>query len=316
MKTATKTWVGVGAWTLFVALTYAFPTNVTWSHALLVFVVLVLLPSALDLISERRDQGKVAAAFVWIRKAQLPAGLLLALACAFAPGFVALMFALPWAVVTFTLAWYGLGRVLRDRWSRQPDRLAVDLALMYLAVGGAWVLIERAGLRPLGMEPARVAFGSLLFHVTGLFLPLLGGNVLRQMPESRFGARGLIGAVLTVPALGLGVLLAQPGWTSALEAAAGFGLALSGGVIAILHVRWGLDVKGASVLVRALAGLAGISLFFAMLFAAVYAIRSYVPLMPTLDLTRMQALHGSLMAFGFALCGTTAWRIYSATARS
>ncbi len=310
MKTATKTWVGAIWWVAYVVLLGAYPTRAGWSHALLLFAAFVLMPLVLDLIAERRDAGsKTGRLLDLARRAQLPAALLLNASLVLKTGPLAAAVSLGWFAFTILLAVYGVGRVRRDGWSRPPDRLAGDIGLIYLALGGLWVVIERLWDRPVGMNRELVEFGSVYLYVIGLLLPVLSGTLLRQVPESRFGTRGMIGSVLTIPALALGAFVAAPGWTPALEAAAGIGLAMSAGMIAILHVRWALDTRDARPAVRLLIGTAGTALAFAVIPAAVYAIRAFVPLMPELGLAQIRLIHGTLITFGFGLCGVLGWRL-------
>lgn len=312
MKPVTKSLIGAAAWIAFVVFERATPGSAGWSLDVLLFGPLVLMPLALDLLAERRDTGKFARTFGWLVRAQLPAALVLGIACALQPGFIAFLLAVPWAVVTMIAAGHGLGRALRDGWSRPLDRLAADAALVLLVLGGLWILVERAGLRPLGYDDASVALGSVFFFYTAFLAPLFGGMVLRQMSESRFAARAIVGAVLGVPAFLVGALIALIGWTPALEAAAGFGVALSGMIIAILHVRWSLDAKQAKPAVRLAIGAAGVALFFAMVLAGGNAIRSYVVVFPNLDVAQLRAALATLLAVT-GLCGVLGWRPYAAS---
>lgn len=63
-----------------------------------------------------------------------------------------------------------------------------------------------------------------------------------------------------------------------------------------------------SYLVGSLFLLSGVSLFFGMALAAIYALRAFVLPLPWLDIPWMRALHGTLNAFGFGLCSMLAWR--------
>lgn len=54
---------------------------------------------------------------------------------------------------------------------------------------------------------------------------------------------------------------------------------------------------------------AGVSLFFGMLLAGLYATRAFALPLPWLDIAWMRALHGTANALGFGLCGTLAWTL-------
>ncbi len=309
MKNSTKAVIGAVAWLAFALAARTAPTEYAWTHVLLAFAALVLVPLALDLVVEKRDTGRIGRAMTWAQRAQMPAAACLALACGMKAGLWALLVAIPWAVVTALLAVVGIGRMLRDAWSRPLERLSADVGLGYLAIGGMWLLIDRAGLKPLGFDPSIVVLTAAHFHFAGFLLPLFAGRIAREMPDSRFAARGVVGTVLGVPAVAMGITMTQLGWTPAFEAAAGCGLALAGISVGILHVRWAMDADDSPMPSRVLLGISGAAVFFAMLLAVAYAIRAFATPLPWLGLPQMRAIHGTLNGIGFGLCGVLGWRL-------
>lgn len=309
MKTGARTTIGAVAWLAFFASSHSAPSGPRWTLVLLTLAALVLVPLALDLVAERRDTGRIGRTMDWARNAQLPAATLLAIACGLRPGVWALLAAIPWAAFTVLLLSVGASRMLRDGWSRPLDRLGADIGMIYTAAGGIWLLADRAGLRLLGFEPDVVALTAVHFHHAGLLLPIAAGMVSRQFPDSRFAARAVVGVILGVPALAVGMTTTHFGWTPAVEAAAGCGLALGGLAVAILHVRWAVDTATAPVIPRVLVGVAGVALFLAMLLGAAYAIRPFAAPLPWLDPSRMRAIHGTLSALGFGVCAMLGWRM-------
>lgn len=312
MTTRARTILGAIAWIAFFAAAHTSPTAPAWAEVMLAFSALVLMPLVLDLVSERRDTGKIGRSMTWARYAQLPAAALLALACGMRPGLWAMLVAIPWAAVTALLASVGFSRILRDKWSRPIDRLSTDVGLVYLLIGGVWVLADRGGLRPLNLDPTIVGLTAVHFHFAGFVLPIFGGLILRQSPDSRFAARAVVGVVLGVPAVALGITGTQLGWSPSIEAAAACALALSGMALGILQVRWALDTQVAPPLARVLIGFSGTALFFAMILAGAYGVRSFAAPLPWLGLPQMRAIHGMLNAIGFALCGALGWKVYAA----
>ena len=308
MSTAVKTWIGAIAWLAFVVSARTSPEGPAWALVLLTFAALVVVPLALDLVAERRDSGKTARAMTWAKTLQLPAAALLALSCGLKPGLVALGLAVPWAAVTALLAAVGFGRMLRDAWSRPIDRLSTDVGLIYFLIGGVWTMADRGGLRPLRLDPEIVALTAVHFHYAGMLLPIFAGLVLRQMPESRFASRAVVGVALSIPAVAFGITASQLSWSPAIEAAAGTALALSAIAIAILQIRHALDAIDAPMIGRILLGVSGVALFFAMLLGAAYAIRGFAAPLPWLGLPQMRAIHGTLNAIGFGVCGALGWR--------
>ena len=82
--------------------------------------------------------------------------------------------------------------------------------------------------------------------------------------------------------------------------------------VATAQLRHGLD-KTSSVWVRIGFIISGASLFLAMLMALGFGLRLLNPAW-ALPMPQMWAIHGSLNAFGFGLCGLLSWRALVARA--
>jgi hypothetical protein len=304
MSTRTKALVGAVVWTAFAvfALRRGQPQDAT--HVLLAFAVLVVSP----LLLERLLAGDRTRLAGWVTLLQLPAAVLLTAALVAPPGAGVGFAALPWLVLTLLLAVAGVTGLMLGTWRKSLGRGCASIATIYSGIGGLWVFADRVGLRPLGFDPEIVALTAVHFHFAGWVLPALTGFVIDQHPESRLGSLAAIGVVLGVPAVAMGITLAQLGWGPAFEAAAGCGLALAGMAVAILQVRLAMEARvvGAA---RLLLIVSGASLFIAMFLSAAYALRATAVPVPRLDLGAMRALHGVINAAGFALCGILGWRL-------
>ena len=307
MNAVTRAVVGALAWGGFTFLRVPRLTDHAWAHALLLFVVLVLVPLALELWRDAEEPAVRLRWFAWVERVQLPAGLALLVACWLPPGSIAAAAALPWVVVTALLAVIGLWRVQQEGLRRDLDGLCRDAALIFGLVGGMWTVADRLGYRPLGFDPEIVLLTAVHFHFAGLLLPLFAGLVQRELFFWRLASRAAVGVVLGVPALAVGITLTQQGAGPSAEAAAGCGLALAGMVVGVLHVRLAVDSRG-PVATRLLIGIAGVSLFVGMVLAALYAMRAFVTPFPWLGIPQMRMLHGTTNAIGFALCGVLGWR--------
>jgi hypothetical protein len=69
-----------------------------------------------------------------------------------------------------------------------------------------------------------------------------------------------------------------------------------------------MEAKTGTGLQRGLFFVAGVSLFFAMTLAAADAARGFSATpMPWLTLPWMRAVHGTINALGFGLCGVLGW---------
>ncbi len=282
--------------------------HTAWATALLLFASLVLVPLALEVVVETDDPPALAPWFSLARWTQFPAALLLAVSCWLEPGAGGVGFAAPWFAFTLLLAAIGMRRLRAAGMRRSLHGMCGDVALIFSAVGGAWALADRAAYRPLDFDAAIVSLTAVHFHYAGLLLPLFAGLVQREYWMSRFAARAAVGVVLGVPAVAIGIVASQLGSGPAIEAAAGVGLALAGMAVGILQVRRATERNGPP-LARWLLGVSGAALFCAMVLAAAYAVRSMGATFAWLGLPQMRALHGTLNAFGFGLCGVLGWRM-------
>ena len=307
MSPLLKSWIGAAIAVAFIIRGAPTPADNGWVHMLLLFAALVLVPLALELFARGDEDGWTARHFTMAQRMQFPSALLLTASCLLPAAPVAGFLALPWLLFTAWLAWIGFLRIRRDGVRRSLHGLCADVALLFAFVGGLWTLADRAGYQPLGFDGAIVALTAVHFHYAGLLLPLFAGLVQRELWFSRVASRAAVGVVLGVPAVAFGITATHLRWGPSIEAAAGVGLALAGMAVAILHVRIALEARQAMP-TRVLLGVAGASLFFGMVLAALYAMRSFALPFPWLGLPQMRLLHGSLLAVGFGLCGVLGWR--------
>jgi hypothetical protein len=302
--------IGAGACVAFLITHVTGLSDASWVYALLLFAALVLVPLALELLRDETEREVTARWFLWLDRLQMPAALLLLVACWLAPGKAAALAALPWAALTGLLALIGIARLRHGGLRRDFDGLCRDAALIFSVIGGAWTIADRGGFRPLGFDPAIVALTAVHFHYAGILLPLFAGLVQRELFFLRLASRAALGVVLGVPAVAVGITATQLGAGASLEAGAGCGLALAGMVVGILQVRIATEARQ-PLLTRIALGIAGVSLFIGMVLAALYAMRAFVAPFPGLGIPQMRMLHGTLNALGFGLCGVLGWRMIS-----
>lgn len=307
MNAITRAAVGGVVWVAFLALQVTSLRDDAWAQALLLFAALVLIPLALGLFADEEAPAVSVRLLNGAERLQLLAGLFLAAACWLPRGPVAGILTLPWVGFTALLAMAGFKRMQAGGMKRELHLLCADVALMFLLIGGLWALAERGGIAPAGFSSAIVALTAVHFHYAGLLLPLFAGLAQRELWMSRMAARAAVGVVFGVPAVAFGITATQLGWSPTLEAGLGCGLALAGMAVAVLHVRLALDAKWA-LATRVLIGVAGASLFFGMVLAAIYSSRAYFAPATSLGLPEMRAVHGTVNALGFGLCGVLGWR--------
>jgi hypothetical protein len=302
MSARTKALIGVFAWLAFSLPQTPNVHHGIWGHVLVQFAALVIAPFLIEVVRRSGDNAMIA----WAARLQLPAALLLVAAFRFENGEMwGIVSAAAWAGVLTMLAVGGLMRV-RSGGERSPARWCREGGLVFAAVGAAWLIADRAGMRPLGFSADMVLLTAVHFHYAGLILPVIAGEALAEWRRP-LAARVIAGGVLAgVPAVAVGITASQLGWSSSIELAAAFVMAVSGAAVGVVHVALGLGRK-AMVSVRCLWVVAGCSLIAGMLLAALYGMRGVFALWPWLDIPWMRALHGTVNALGFGFCGTLAW---------
>lgn len=277
------------------------PFDIEWAWAILTFAPLVLVPLALILL----DRPWIAEVPIprSLVVAQFPAALAFLASHHLESGLRAAALATPWLVWTICLALVGMRRLFL-RMPPVPTAACLDIAMCYLTVGGLWAFLWRAGFGPLGFSPVIVLLTGIHFHYAGFILPIVCGLAARQRYDKL--AQLTCGIVIgAVPLTAVGITATQVGIPPFLESFATLVLTAGGVLTAVLTVR---AFRGASAVPQALAALSASALLFAMLFAAMYAVR-FLGFNPWLDIPWMRVLHGTTNAFGFALPALLAWSL-------
>src|SRR5262249_26528248 len=143
----------------------------SWAEPLVVLGALVVCPLALFVTAPTDRYPWPWRAAVWM---QFPGALLLLPSFARNPGPIAGSLALPWLLITVLVALFGLLRLL-SHWRGQVEEWAIDAGLLYLAVGGGWLILSRLGARPLDFGEPIILLTAGHFHYAGLALPILTG---------------------------------------------------------------------------------------------------------------------------------------------
>lgn len=206
------------------------------------------------------------------------------------PGLTAAVLSIPWMFFTIGIAMTGLGRLLSRNTLNDPG-IGTDAGLIFVAVGGIWLTISRAGLNPLGFSDAIVQLTAVHFHYAGFALPIVAG-----VTASRLGRSVAIplAVIVSVPLTAVGITAG--GW---LEWIAATTMAVAGMSTALLITHLSGHYKSAS---RWLLPIAATALFAGMCLALGWS-WSIAFDWNFLGLQSMAAMHGSLNALGFGLLG-------------
>src|SRR5262249_31700122 len=138
---------------------------------------------------------------------QLPAAMLLGGAFLLPQGFLAAALAVPWLALTGLIALIGLGRIWQHGHGPLHE-LCMDAGLVYVAVGGAWAVLDRLGTRPLGFESVIVLLTAIHFHYAGFVLPIVTGLAIREVGGRVAWGAG-VGVIVGVPVVAAGITATQ-----------------------------------------------------------------------------------------------------------
>ncbi len=314
--------VGTLAWLGVIGVRRPRLSSEEWGESLLLFAALVLFPLALRLAADRdgqdRDEqtsgvssGRLVL-WTWVSRLQLPAALLLAAAYLRKPDDIAVALSLPWLLLLSATALAGTCRLLTHRrWF--SAQACVDIALIYPVVGGVWVMVDRAGLRPLDFDAVIVRLTAVHFHYAGFMLPLLTGLATARLTSPLLPSLNFA-VIAGVPLVAAGITCTQLGYSPILEVASALWLALAAAGVGWLYLSLASSKEWPRI-ARLLWTIAGATLLASMTLAGLYGLRAILP--PTtiewLTIPRMQAVHGTANAFGFSLLGAAGW--FAATRR-
>ncbi|MCE9603455.1 MAG: YndJ family protein [Planctomycetia bacterium] len=275
-----------------------------WSEMLLLLAALVIVPLTVGIFLKSVTPATVK---LWelIERMHLSAAAVLIGAYLMVPGIAVASLTLPWLAMTCLYALTGIVAI-RERGTRCLWGLTINVAFIFLAIGGVWVVVERAGMRPWGFESNIEILTALHFHYAGFVLLLAAGWAAKELNESLLAKAACIAAMIGVPLTAAGILAAKLGYGSALETVAAVIMALAGALVAWMHLLLAGRAQY-TPLVRGLWSVAAASLIAAMVLATLYGLRSVYPI-KILDIPHMRAIHGTLNAVGFGFCVICAWR--------
>jgi YndJ-like protein len=293
---------GAVVWLLLLLTVTADANHIELIHKVVLFAVFVIVPLALSLIAPPGRRGSVSL-YKWAITAQPIAAVVTAASFFFEKGLLAATLSLTWLFLSALIALFGLIR-LTSRGLYPLAESSIDAGLLYLPVGGAWLVIYRLGVQPFGYGETIILLTVVHFHFAGFAAPIIAGMSGRvlatsEYPKALFGfsifaivaAMPLVAAGITfTPLLGLiGALLLSTGLV----------------VLAVLIIGWVRPIID-STSNRLLLIFGALSACVAMLLACLYAY-SLVGHSVILTIPAMAMTHGLLNAFGFVTGSLFAW---------
>jgi YndJ-like protein len=296
---------GAAVWCVMIFVRTSTSAETELITRILLLGMLVIVPLGLSLLATPDRNGHQALPYrlaVLMQPLGAAAGLT---AFLFEPGPVAALLAAAWMLVTILIAMFGLWRLL-PRGVHPAAEVSIDAGLLYLPIGGVWLVMARLGVQSLGFGDTIVLLTAVHFHFAGFAAPVLAGLAGRTLEVRGSGTRlfplAAGGIVLGTPLVAAGITL-SPRLALIGAAIISAGLFLLAVIVTVSVLR-----AVPSLVARMLLVISSVSSSLAMCLALAYAY-SIVARKLIIDIPQMAASHGIINSFGFALCGLLAWSI-------
>jgi hypothetical protein len=286
---ALKVWIKPLVW--FTAVLMLVFEDAVFVKALLLFSPLMLMPLWFGMSS-------------WRLRLEYAAAVVMAGSFLDEPGVQSALLALPWLISRL----FAVKEVVMEWHKHCLPSLAtscVHAAVAFPAIGAAWLVAHRANWTPWDFDPLIVLLTAAHFHHAGFTLPLMAGLNAKARPScwTRFSC---VAILLGVPLVAAGITCTHFGVLPFVEPFGVTVLVLGALGVAVSQIQRGLE-KECGRLVRLGFVVSGVSLLAAMLLALGFGLRYVFPNL-AMTMPQMWAIHGTLNAFGFGLCGILAWR--------
>ncbi len=298
--------IGFVVWALaaFIRLANCADFDLAWAGTLFLLAPLVLMPLALRLIvTPTRRAGNSMLCEV-LQLIVPPGALLLTIAFLLPAGRWAALLAMPWLLTTVLIGWLGLTGFFRSR-LRSLDQTVINVAMIYLPVGGASAVLSRAGLTILGFSDIIVLATAVHFHYAGFLFPLLTSRILGSSHGGPIVRVAAVIALTAIPVLAVGITLSRfgnhfPEWIAA--------VVLSISAMAVGTAQLTFAVNRCRGVRRLLLVVSSCSLLAAMSMSILFATGTLRGVhIWGIDIPWMLRYHAVMNAFGYALCGMLAW---------
>jgi YndJ-like protein len=187
-------------------------------------------------------------------------------------------------------------------------QIALAVARIDLAVGGAWLVASRLGMRPMGIQEPVGLLTAVHFHFAGFATATIAAATLAfaEKGGSQRWLRRVVLLVLVLPYMvAVGFVISSP-----LKMTAAILFSASVATLAIFLRSVARQVGDATA--RTLLQVAAGAVFAGMLFAAAYAVADFVG-SDALTIPQMTRTHGILNAVGFCLPGLLGWLVEGST---
>src|SRR5690349_3431279 len=199
--------VGVVAWVVLVLAVTTDSHETELIHRIVFFAFLVIVPLGLSLAP-----GEQTAGLGWYRVVvflQPIAAVIAITSFFFEKGTASGALAAVWFVFSGIVALFGVTRLLSRGLYPLPET-SIDAGLLYLPVGGAWLIVYRLGVQPFDYGETIILLTVVHFHFAGFVAPIvagLAGRVLaaREAATGRMFSTIVLALVAAMPLVAAGI---------------------------------------------------------------------------------------------------------------
>jgi YndJ-like protein len=207
----------------------------------------------------------------------------------------------PWLVLTLVAALLAI-----RRWWRAERTWAVigrPVAFAYLAFGAAWLVLELADARPLGLTPPFIELAAVHFSYAGFTAGMLATVAARRVATSSPAQATVMVTLVLVgpPVVAVGFRFAPP-----VQVVGAVLLTTGLSMLSWLTARIVIPAAG-DRLAATMLGASSVAVVVPMLLAVWWAIGMTAAL-PAPSVPTMARTHGLTNAVGFAFLGVLGWR--------
>lgn len=224
-------------------------------------------------------------------------------------GIISGVLAMIWFSYTAAISLFGLLQLI-GRGIRPAEETIIDVGIMYIVVGGGWLVLSRSGAAVfLPYSEVIVELTAIHFHYAAFVLPVLTGVFGRWLFQQKYCPRSMNSYKVLALGIGLGPVLVALGLDH------GPPLELYFVSVYVLFLfwlcGWWLISTGRMKLhTGILIGFSAMILLGTMSLSFLYSLGLLLET-TIISIPEMIRWHGALNAFGFALLATVAWLIIS-----
>lgn len=265
-----------------------------WPYLLLTVAQIVYVPIALKMVMNRTD---------WFSKYYyyfaIPANISIALLQTTTTN-LSIVLAIIYLAFTVCIAFFGLSRFLK-RGFRNIEEFAIDLGMMYVALGGVWYFAYIAGIDT-GFTPLLTWLTGIHFHYSAFLLPIFIGLLGRIHKPRSFS---LFSSLLLIAPLVVAIGITFSRWIELFSV-----LLYIIGLVGIIISSWRAHFPNRFqkwLIVTSFTSL-GVTIVFSLLYVLGNGFG-----LTSITIDFMLRFHGVLNCIVFALIGLVGWSLHVPT---